>query len=207
MEKKQGEVKLKDVIQHEGKKELKYILEAEISSLRTDVAELEYQIKELKEELKAIEDKKRQQEIKSQYFQLMKSFLLKLDVHTMAESSFKPITSTIKESGSGLPRALVAYYYSILHTMKKYSTSTFCPIIIDSPNQQDQDEENLKKMMEFIFNEQPEDSQLILGLVDLGDYDFEGNVIELTEKYNLLQEESYEEISREVRSLLDKSLL
>ena len=207
LEKKQGEVKLKDVIQHEGKKELKYILEAEISSLRTDVAELEYQIKELKEELKAIEDKKRQQEIKSQYFQLMKSFLLKLDVHTMAESSFKPITSTIKESGSGLPRALVAYYYSILHTMKKYSTSTFCPIIIDSPNQQDQDEENLKKMMEFIFNEQPEDSQLILGLVDLGDYDFEGNVIELTEKYNLLQEESYEEISREVRSLLDKSLL
>ncbi|ESU31309.1 hypothetical protein G3A_17425 [Bacillus sp. 17376] len=112
---------------------------------------------------KEIEDKKRHQEIKSQYFQLIKVFLLRLDVHPVAESSFKPITSTINESGSGVPRALVAYYYSILHTMKKYSTSTFCPIIIDSPNQQDQDEKNLKKMMEFIFNEQPEDSQLILG--------------------------------------------
>jgi DNA repair exonuclease SbcCD ATPase subunit len=207
LEKKQGEIKLKDIIQHEGKKELKQILEAEISGLRNEMAKYEEDVKELKEELKTIEDKKRQQEIKNKYFNLMKSFLLKLDVHTMEEKTYKAITSTIKETGSGLPRALLAYYYSILHTMQKYSTSTFCPIIIDSPNQQDQDEENLKKMLEFIFNEQPEGSQLILGLVELGDYKFEGEVIELTEKYHLLQEEPYEELSKEIRQLLDKSLV
>lgn len=207
LDKKQGEIKLKDIIQHEGKKELKQILEDEISSLRKAMVEYEDAIKELREELKEIEDRKRQQEIKTQYFTLMKRNLLKLDVHTMEENSYKAITSGIKETGSGLPRALLAYFYSILHTMIKYSTATYCPIIIDSPNQQDQDEDNLKKMMEFIFNEQPEGSQLILGLVELGDYEFEGEIIELTHKYHLLQEEQYEELSTEVRHLLDKSLL
>ncbi|SHR09597.1 chromosome segregation protein [Mycobacteroides abscessus subsp. abscessus] len=206
LEKRQGEIKLKDVLQHEGKKELKQILETEISELRNEIAEFEDEIKELKEGLKMIEDKKRQQEIKNQYYHKMKSNLLKLEVHTMEEGSYKAIASTIKETGSGLPRALLAYYYSILHTMNKYSTSIFCPIIIDSPNQQDQDEENLNKMMEFIFSEQPEDSQLILGLVELGEYEFDGEVIELTEKYHLLQEKPFEELSKEVRILLDKSL-
>ncbi|MFJ5717303.1 hypothetical protein [Neobacillus sp. NPDC093127] len=207
LEKKQGEIKLKDVIQHEGKKELKQILETEIRGLQGDIAEFEDEIKDLKEELKTIEDKKRQQEIKNQYFHQMKSNLLMLEVHTIEESSYKAIASTIKETGSGLPRALLAYYYSILHTIQKYSTSIFCPIIIDSPNQQDQDEENLKKLMDFIFNEQPKDSQLILGLVELGDYEFEGEVIELTEKYHLLQETPYDELASEIRTLLDKSLL
>ncbi|MDQ0228856.1 chromosome segregation ATPase [Metabacillus malikii] len=207
LEKRQGEIKLKDVIQHEGKKELRQLLDTEITDLRNDIAGFEDEIKDYKEDLKTIEDKKRQKDIKDKYYSLMKSFLLKLDVHTMSEKSYKSILSSISESGSGLPRALLAYYYSILHTMKKYSTSTFCPIIIDSPNQQDQDEENLKKMMEFIFNEQPEGSQLILGLVELGEFDFEGEVIELTEKYHLLQGEHYEKISKEIRRLLDKSLL
>ncbi|MBA1162006.1 hypothetical protein H0A35_13385 [Bacillus licheniformis] len=207
LEKKQDELKLKDIIQYEGKKELKQILEGDINDLQKYIVELENKIKMLKEELKTIEDKKRQKEIKNNYFSLMKNFLLKLDVHTMEEKSFKAITSSIKETGSGLPRALLAYYYSILHTIKKYSTSTFCPIIIDSPNQQDQDEENLKKMIDFIFNEQPEDSQLILGLVELEERNIEANIIELTDKYNLLQEEPYEELSKEIRQLLDKCLL
>jgi hypothetical protein len=207
LEKKQGEIKLKDIIQHEGKKELKQILETEIKVLQSEMAEFEDEINELKKELKTIEDKKRQQEIKSLYLHQMKSNLLKLEVHTMEENSYKTISSTIKETGSGLPRALLAYYYSILNTMKKYSTSIFCPIIIDSPNQQDQDEDNLRKMMEFIFSEQPEDSQLILGLVEIGDYQFEGEIIELTEKYHLLQEEPFEELEKEIRKLLDKSLL
>lgn len=205
LEKKQGEIKLKDVIQHEGKKELKHILEDEIDSLRKEISNIEDEINSLKEELKEIENKKRQDEIKLYYFTSMKKYLLNLDVLTLAESSYKPITSSIKESGSGLPRALLAYYYSILHTMKKYSTSTFCPIIIDSPNQQDQDPDNLKKMINLIFDEQPEDSQLILGVVEMKEQITDGETIELTNKYHLLQEEPYEELSHYVKNLLEIS--
>jgi hypothetical protein len=59
---------------------------------------------------------------------------MKLDVLTMSEKSYKKITSKIAETGSGNPRALLAYYFSILEVMKEFSTSMFCPIVIDSPN-------------------------------------------------------------------------
>ncbi|MFD1174527.1 hypothetical protein [Oceanobacillus picturae] len=206
LEQKQGKIKLRDVIQNEGKKELKEILQNEVNTLRGQISELQKKIDILKDELKEYENKKRQTEIRQYYKNLMRRYLLELDVNTMDEKSYQAIASKISESGSGLPRALLAYYYSILHTMNRYGTSTFCPVIIDSPNQQDQDQENLDKMMNFIFKNQPISSQLILGLVDLGEYDFDGEVIELNHKYHLLQEAKYKEISTEIRFLLDKSL-
>jgi hypothetical protein len=203
LEKKQEEVKLRDVIQNEGKKELRNILETEINTLTTEIVELEVAIKEYKEELKGLENKERTKAIKNEYLQNMHYFLDKLDVRTMTEDTYKAITSTIKESGSGLPRGLLAYYFSILKIMKKHSSATFCPIIIDSPNQQDQDAPNLARMINIILTEKPTDTQLILGLVELGDYEFDGEIIEMTEKYSLLNKTDYDLYSAEVRSLLD----
>jgi hypothetical protein len=110
------------------------------------------------------------------------------------------------ETGSDTPRALLAYYFSILHLISEYSSSVFCPVVIDSPNQQDQDIDNLKKMLTFIRDKRPADSQLILGLVDDCGIDFGGDVIELTDKYSLLRKDGYEEVAMEVRELVEKSL-
>ncbi|WP_213618108.1 AAA family ATPase [Paenibacillus sp. J22TS3] len=206
LDRKQGEVKLKDLIQNEGKKELKTILQGEIDEITGQINSLDTEIKSLKEDLKTYEDKKRQKTIKERYLQNMHYYLNKLEVHTMQEKSYKSITSKIKETGSGLPRALLAYCFSILNVMSMYSTSTFCPIIIDSPNQQDQDPENLSKMIKIILQEPPANSQIILGLVELGDVQFEGDIIELTERYSLLNKDNYEQMSAYVRNLYDKGL-
>jgi hypothetical protein len=76
-------------------------------------------------------------------------------------------------------------------------------LMIYSPNQQDQSRENLAKMMKLIFEEKPKNTQLILGLVELGDYKFEGEIIELDEKHSVLKKSEYESLSKEVRNLLD----
>lgn len=206
LEKKQEEIRLRDVIQNEGKKELRVILENEINTLTSKMVELETTIKGYREEIKSIEDKERTKAIKKEYLENMNYFLDKLDVRTMEEKSYKSITSNIKESGSGLPRGLLAYYYSILNVMRNHSSSTFCPIIIDSPNQQDQDAPNLARMINIILTEKPKDTQLILGLVELGDYEFDGEVIQMTDKYSLLNEVDYELYSAEIRDLLDTCL-
>ena len=62
----------------------------------------------------------------------------------------------LSQKPGAICRGLLAYYYSILHLMKEHSTAAFCPIIIDSPNQQDQDFVNLKKMLGFIRDKRPE---------------------------------------------------
>lgn len=204
LSKKQGAVKLKDIILNEGKREMNLLMEEEINSLNAGIYYKEQQIEDLKEELKEFEDKKRQKEIKAKYFNLMQSNLMKLDVLTMSEKSYKSITSKITETGSGKPRALLAYYFSILQVMKEFSTSVFCPIVIDSPNQQDQEKANLDKMLDFIIEEKPEDSQLILGLVEMNDISFEGKTLILNEKHSLLEKSDYPTISMEIKDLLEK---
>lgn len=204
LSKKQGAVKLKDIILNEGKREMNLLMEEEISSLNNEIYSNEQQIEGLKEELKEFEDKKRQKEIRTKYFNLMQSNLMKLDVLTMSEKSYKTVTSKIAETGSGKPRALLAYYFSILEVINEFSTSVFCPIVIDSPNQQDQEKANLDKMLDFIIEKKPVGSQLILGLVEMNDISFEGETLILNEKHSLLGKTDYPTISVEIKKILEK---
>ena len=66
--------------------------------------------------------------------------------------------------------------------------------MIDSPNQQDQDASNHLKILNFIRDEKPADSQLILGLVDDCGVEFGGDVIEMTEENWALQKDEYPSI-------------
>jgi hypothetical protein len=198
LKKKKGELKLKDVIEGEGRKEAENVFKYEKKRISGLLEENYLDIKKQEELLKKYADKKRKNEIIEYYLSLMESFLTKLDVHTLKKENYKNIHATIKESGSAKPRALIAYYYSILHVMNMYSSSVYCPIIIDSPNQQAQDRDNIRKILGFIRDNQPKDTQLILGLEDNMGIDFNCNTIELTEKYNLLQEREYEEVYAEL---------
>lgn len=206
LNKKQGEIKLRDLIQNEGKKELKTILKSDITEIKRQIFENQVNIENKKKDLKVYEDKERETRIRNDYKAFMRLFLNILDVHTMPEKTYQDIASSIKEQGSALPRALLAYYFSILRVMEKYSTSTMCPIVIDSPNQQDQDDANLEKMINLILAEKPNDTQIILGLVNWQHGEIDGNIIELNDKYNLLQADEYDSVSKEVNDLLNKSL-
>ncbi|SOC40741.1 AAA family ATPase [Salinicoccus kekensis] len=204
LSKKQGAVKFKDIILNEGKREMNLLMKNEISLLNNEIVNNEERIDSLKEEIQIFEDKKRQKKIKTKYYKLMQNNLKELRVLTMNEKSYKSIYAKISETGSGKPRALLAYYFSILEVMSEYSTSVFCPIVIDSPNQQDQEKANLDKMLEFIIEKKPENSQLILGLVEMDDINFEGKTIVLEEKHSLLEKRDYTEVSLKIKKLLAK---
>jgi len=129
-----------------------------------------------------------------------------LNVHTLDEKSYKKASSKIKETGSALPRALLAYYFSILHLTREYGSSVFCPIIIDSPNQQAQDATNRKAILEFVSTHQPTGSQMILGSEDMIGVDWDGSVIKLTEKRSLLQESEFEEANERMRTFIEATI-
>jgi hypothetical protein len=136
----------------------------------------------------------------------MRSYLHTLNVDKLPEKSYKAIDARISELGSEQPRALLAYFVSILQTMKKFSSSTFCPVVIDSPNQQGQDDVRLPLMLAFIRDNLPAASQLILGVEDTSGVEFGGHTITLTERYKLLQEAEYDEIREELRPMLARVL-
>ena len=121
----------------------------------------------------------------------MKRYLFALAVDGLSEADYSDFTAKIHDPGSDQPRAVLAYTFSILQLMQKRASSAYCPIIIDSPIQQEQDADNHQRILEFIKNNQPEASQLILGVVDTKNVDFGGDVITLNQKRHVLQEDEF----------------
>ena len=77
----------------------------------------------------------------------------------------------------------------------------------DSPNQQAQDKDSLTRILTFIAENQPEGTQLILGLENDMGLTFGGKLIATpSNKYHLLQEDQYESVHDEVFGLLKNSL-
>ncbi|MCE5302414.1 MAG: hypothetical protein LLF97_04810 [Planctomycetaceae bacterium] len=203
---KQGEVKLVDVIRSEGRKEVRGVLKNDITTLDTHIGEADGEIEKLKAEMATFTDRQHSKRIAESYRSRMRSYLAALAVVGLSEADYKRLDCTIRESGSDLPRALLAYYFSILQTIRDNSSSTFCPIVIDSPKQQDQDEQNWKRILTFIRNNRPADSQLILGLVDDLGEDLGGDVVELSDTYHALQNSAFDSVMEEMRPLLDASI-
>lgn len=204
LELKKEQVRLQDLIENEGRREVKTIFEENIYTLEDSIAEKKKILDQKNEILKSYDNPKRKKTIRDYYTTLMYKFLRELDVKNLTEDSYKDFTQNIKNTGSASTRTLISYYFSIFQTIKKYSKCIFCPIIIDSPNQQAQVLEHIHSIYNFIISEQPKDSQLILGIENTYDIDFECEIIELKEKYNLLQKSEYDEVLQEITPYLDQ---
>jgi hypothetical protein len=190
-----GELKLRDLVEGESERMVDDAIAAEHSDINTKIGEQDARSDEALATMKSFEDKKFQKTIKDRYFQLMKQFIFELQVPGLAEKNYKQIDCVINETGSDLPRALLAYYYAFVNTMRASSTSVLCPLIVDSPVQQDQDPANATRMIQFALEHVPDDMQLILGSVSLHGAVYDGYSIEIEGKRSLLQSDAYNEVS------------
>ena len=77
------------------------------------------------------------------------------------------------------------------------------PVVIDSPNQQAQDDVNLPAVLQFIAKELPDDMQLIVGLETETDFPFDKE-IHLDVPYSMLREDHWAEAELIVEPLLEK---
>lgn len=206
LDERQGEVTIGTLIQSEGKKEVNTLLRTKMDGARERVTRDDAAVSDLKAKLKDFDDPDRRERILGQYRSLMRSYLHELKVFRLREPSYRQIAANITETGSDLPRALLAYYFSILNVIAEHSTSAFCPIVIDSPNQQGQDRESLASMLRFIRDRRPPKSQLILAIEEPLDVDFGGSTVELTTNYRVLRPDEYETVSEIITPLLTKAL-
>lgn len=204
LETKRGELKLADVIESESERKAEEILTKEINTLTAEIEKLDHILAELNRDLKKYRSKERKDEIESYYSTHMYKFLENLEVRNQSVKTIQKINTSIKDTGSDQPRALLAYFYAFIKVAAKYGTGTLCPIVIDSPNQQDQDPNNLAKMFQLIFDERPKNLQLILGTVSLHGVSHIGIEHEFTHKDQLLLPEKYEYVSTIFRPYIDQ---
>jgi len=208
---KQNEVKLIDIIENEGKKRVREIFESERNEIYAKIGKSQSTHDSLEEKLKSInkDGEARKQKIMTLYRSKLTIYLkeLNLDKAKTTKTIFERMDAKLNEQGSNLPRALLAYYFAFLEVMAQYTTSTFCPIVIDSPNQQEQDKDNLDAIMSFINKYQPKDSQLILSVVEDPKNVFKDSTHLLEDtKYSLLKSEFFNEVYSEIKPLIDKGI-
>lgn len=200
-------VTLQELLRAQGQREMQSTLIAELAETNRQIGELDVRCKEAESEMQKLENRDRQADIVGFYRQQMGQFVNRLNVPNLPASSYKDIVNNIQETGSDLPRALLAYYYALLQTINKWSSSTYCPVVIDSPRQQDQDTENYRTMLRFIRDETPEDAQLVLAVQSDMGMKFGGDTIELHDKSRVLSQREWKAAIEEVRPLLEKALL
>jgi hypothetical protein len=203
---KQGKITLKGLIENEGKREVSAVLQGDIEIATREIAELDSELREIEGVIDGLEDKQRARRIAEEYRSWMHQYLSWLNVTTLREPAFKAIDSNIGETGSDLPRSLLAYFLSILQIIQKHGLFTHFPMVIDAPNQQEQDTRNLKRMLEVIRDHRPSQTQLVLGLVDDCGIDFGGSVVEMTERNYALIQSDYSDLARHIRPYEDANI-
>ncbi|VWX56121.1 hypothetical protein [Sphingorhabdus sp. 109] len=206
LEEARGEVTLRDMLKDESERLIDGTIKEGFAELDADIRSQQSKIERSEGEMATISNTKRRAGIVDFYADKLAKFVKILDADTLKKRDYKTVNPTIHETGSDLPRAHLAYYYAILHTIKEYSTSCMCPIIIDTPIQQDQDEANAKKMIDFAFSQKPEGAQVILGTVSLHGVKIEDKVISMKTKKSLLSSNAYNLVLEDMDPLLDKLL-
>lgn len=202
---KKGDVSLFDVIESRGQHIASDIFKGQLEDLDEQVAELLGEIEKINENLKKLKDKERHEEIVKYYSDFVIDYLGRLDVTNYNVDEITKIPAKISETGSDLPRALLAYFLAILQTIHQYSTSLFAPIVVDSPNQQDQDDTNVGAIIDLIIAARPDDAQMILGTVSLYDRTIlDGKVIEFTEKLSVLQSNEFANVAASMQPYMDQ---
>lgn len=204
LDEKKGKVRLKDLIENESSKQVKEIFNRSQSNYSIQIGEIEEQKLGLEADRSKLNNKERKDSIIRRFNTLIDLFLIKLNVHTLNSDGFTDIPLSVKSQGSDTPRALLAYYYAILFTSKEFTSLPLFPLVIDSPNQQDQDATNRNRIIKFIFENTPDDYQLILGTVDLHGFEYDGYTISPATKLKLLDNNEFEESYNMVSPLLDR---
>lgn len=134
--------------------------------------EFENNIERLEEEIKGEEDKLKSLKGTSRLKVILDDFNACLRVYSKElgsafdESKPHGLGEKIKGSGSSHPKETLAYFFSYLTIMHKYSTPIMLPIVIDEFKQNGSTDQSVDKMIGFAISHRPKNGQVIYSVSD-----------------------------------------
>ena len=204
LEETRGDVKLRDMLEDESERILDVAIEDEDQALIDAIGRAAHDIENANEKMESYDKHGRRSQIQEFFGEKLREFAEELKVSNAIAEITPRVDMTIRDTGSDLPRAQLAYHYAVLHTIQKYSTACMCPIVLDTPLQQDQDDENAQRMIRFAIDRRPTDTQLVLGTVKLHGVAYNGRRIETLDEDSLLQAAGYEDARTLIDPLVDQ---
>ncbi|MGA9605999.1 MAG: ATP-binding protein [Rouxiella badensis] len=199
---------IKEIIDSEAYKSASIAFENQLLEIKTNISKLALAKEELDLKIKKFNNIKRTKEINSYFLEMLNKAQIKLRLPVSEKGRvvmYKALTTG--KTGSRSPRAIFAYHYALLMTINSYSSLPLLPIVIDSPKQQDLDDELTEKLIQFCLDDLAEISQVIIGAVKPERNMIGYHSINLNKKFSLLNEDDFEKTYNEIVPTFNNALL
>lgn len=186
---------VEDVFEHFGYVNSQKKLYVELGEIQQSLVNNEATLKEIKKEIQKFADLK----VKANqlYEQYMIESLESLKINDVSINKVSNIKTNFYSRGSNKPSVTVIWHFNLLKVKKELNPESISfPIVMDSPNNGELDDEKRKRLFDFIFANRDVNTQLILSTLGFNKKDYNnveiGKLISLENpKYNLLNEEDY----------------
>ena len=168
---------------------------SEISKDNEEIAQIDESIKKLNSIKASYVSKKKN--INKKYSELMRIDKAHFGLKEIDENSFSNINRELNAGGSNKPIITLMWYMNLLKLKNEFNSEAIkFPLILDSPNNAESDDDKEECLFRYLFNELESETQLIVSTLGFDkenykEFKFE-NIIELTnDKYKLLSEDEY----------------
>ena len=199
---RKGELKFQDVVESLGAESAFAAFGAERKQIQNAIDAVVLTVDALETKMNTLRSAKRTKAILTEFREHYAASRIALQLNSVATKAMQ-LASRPSLSGSGGPRSILAYYAAIWRTVQGKMGTYDVPVVIDSPNQQAQDDFNLPAVLKFIAKDLPAGMQLIVGLETPTDFLFD-HQIDLTVKYGMLNKEEWEPTEKLMEPLLRK---
>lgn len=190
---------IKEIIDSEAYKSAALAFEHQLSEIQERINALALKKAVIDTKIKTFNNIKRTKTINDYFLKMLNRAQVKLHLPIAEKGGvIKYKALTTGKTGSRSPRAIFAYHYALLMTIQKYSTLPILPIVIDSPKQQDLDDELTEQLIQFCLDDLAEVSQVIIGAVKPEKNMVGYHSINLFKKFSLLQPEGFDEVFQEI---------
>ncbi|PAV28425.1 hypothetical protein CIL05_17185 [Virgibacillus profundi] len=188
---------ISDVFKHRGYMETRDNLVKEFGTIEAKISDTNDNKKEKEKIIKKY--KKLKDQANSLYEQYMIESIEEFGLEEINSKSVKHITNNLKARGSNIPITTIIWHFNLLKIKNELNKESIkFPIVLDSPNNVELDDNKEKALFNYIFTNRNKDTQLILSTLGFNAKDYEevkiDKIIELkNKKYNLLNHKEYEE--------------
>ena len=197
---RKGALQFRQVVESLGAEQAFQAFSEEREVLEREIGTHSSEVERLSSTMHELTDRKRSTAIQKKFREAFASALFELNMPP-TEKTHPKLSSRPSISGSGGPRSILAYYAAIWDVCCSQTGSFLVPLVVDSPNQQGQDDINLPKVIEFVSTKLPKNTQLILGSEIEVDYPFDKKTV-LDRPYQLLDGDFFIEAEAEMEPLV-----